>query len=107
MAWADPLFRGVTRCFAFVVFALLAAIVASLVFGSLPAIKAFGIGFLFSATWDPVKDQYGALIPIFGTVVTSMIAMIVAVPLSFGIAMFLTELSPPVLRRPLATAIEL
>ena len=106
-AWADPLFRGITRFFAFLVFALLAAILISLFIGSLPAIKAFGIGFLFTATWDPVKEQFGAVIPIFGTVVTSLIAMLIAVPLSFGIAIFLTELSPPILRRPLATAIEL
>ncbi len=106
-AWADPFFRRLTQGFAFLVFALLAAILVSLVIGSWPSLKAFGLRFLFTATWDPVKDQFGALIPIYGTVVTSAIAMLIAVPISFGIAMFLTELSPPILRRPLATAIEL
>jgi phosphate transport system permease protein len=106
-AWTDPLVRRLTQFFAFLVFALLAAILVSLVFGSLPALRAFGLGFLTSATWDPVKDDFGALVPIFGTLVTSAIAMLIAVPISFGIATFLTELSPPILRRPLATAIEL
>ena len=106
-AWLDPLFRRTTQLFAFLVFSLLAAILVSLVIGSWPAIKAFGLGFIVSPTWDPVKERFGALIPIVGTLVTSMIAMLIAVPLSFGIAVFLTELSPTWLRRPLATAIEL
>ena len=105
--WADPLFRWLTRFFAFLVFSLLAAILVSLVIGSMPAIRAFGPGFIFTPTWDPVKEQFGALIPIYGTLVTSAIAMIIAIPVSVGIATFLTELSPPILRRPLATAIEL
>ena len=105
--WADPLFRWLTRFFAFLVFSLLAAILVSLVIGSMPAIRAFGPGFIFTPTWDPVKEQFGALIPIYGTLVTSAIAMIIAIPVSVGIATFLTELSPPMLRRPLATAIEL
>ena len=104
---ADPVFRRITQCFAFLVFSLLAAILVSLFIGSWPAIMAFGIGFIFMPTWDPVKENFGALIPIFGTLVTSLIAMIIAVPVSFGIAMFLTELAPAWLRRPLATAIEL
>jgi len=107
LSWADPAFRGLTKFFAFFVFSLLAAILVSLVFGSWPALKEFGPGFLFSSTWDPVKDRFGALIPIYGTLITSAIAMIIGVPVSFGIAIFLTELSPPWLRRPLATAIEL
>jgi phosphate transport system permease protein len=106
-AWADPLFRRLTQLFAFLVFSLLAAILVSLVIGSWPAIQAFGLGFIFTPTWDPVKETFGALIPIYGTLVTSFIAMIIAVPVSFGIATFLTELAPPWLRRPLATAIEL
>ncbi len=105
--WADPLFKRLTQAFAFLVFSLLAAILVSLVIGSWPAIKAFGPAFIVSPTWDPVKDRFGALIPIYGTLVTSAIAMAIAIPLSFGIAIFLTELSPPWLRRPLATAIEL
>ena len=106
-AWADPVFHRTTQLFALLVFSLLAAILVSLFIGSWPAIKAFGPAFIVSPVWDPVKEQFGALIPIVGTLVTSMIAMVVAVPISFGIAMFLTELAPAWLRRPLATAIEL
>ena len=107
LGWADPLFHRTTQFFALLVFSLLAAILVSLAIGSWPAIKAFGPAFIVNPVWDPVKEQFGALIPIFGTLVTSLIAMLIAVPLSFGIAVFLTELSPPWLRRPLATAIEL
>jgi len=103
----DTLFRNLTRLAAFGVLALLAAILGSLVMGSMPAIHAFGFGFLTSADWDPVNDQFGALIPIVGTLVTSIIALVIAIPVSFGIALFLTELSPRVLRRPLGVAIEL
>ena len=73
----------------------------------MPAIKAFGFNFLFSADWNPVTEKFGALVPIIGTLVTSIIALSIAIPVSFGIALFLTELSPPWLRRPLGTAIEL
>lgn len=100
-------FRGLTRLCAFAVLALLAAIIVSLVQGSMPAIHAFGFGFLTSSEWDPVNDQFGALIPVFGTLVTSGIALIIAIPVSFGIALFLTELSPRIMRRPLGIAIEL
>ena len=103
----DMLFRGVTRVSAFGVLLLLAAIIGSLVIGSMPAIEAFGFGFLTSPDWDPVNDQFGALIPIVGTLVTSAIALLIAIPVSFGIAIFLTELSPRILRRPLGIAIEL
>lgn len=105
--WLDMLFRGTTRLSAFGVLALLAAILGSLVIGSMPAIKAFGFGFLSSSEWNPVTDEYGALVPIFGTLTTSAIALIIAIPVSFGIALFLTELSPRILRRPLGIAIEL
>src|SRR5512146_390795 len=105
--WLDMLFRGVTRLSAFGVLALLAAILGSLVIGSMPAINAFGFGFLTSAEWNPVTDEYGALVPIVGTLVTSGIALLIAIPVSFGIAIFLTELSPRILRRPLGIAIEL
>ena len=101
------LFRSLTRVSAFAVLALLAAIIGSLLIGSMPAIHAFGLGFLFSSDWDPVNDKFGALIPIIGTLVTSGIALFIAIPVSFGIAVFLTELSPRVLRRPLGIAIEL
>ena len=103
----DTLFRNLTRLAAFSVLALLAAILGSLVMGSMPAIHAFGFGFLTSPDWDPVNDKFGALIPIVGTLITSGIALIIAIPVSFGIALFLTELSPRVLRRPLGVAIEL
>src|SRR3970282_1774362 len=100
-------FRTLTRFAAFTVLALLAAILGSLIVGSMPAIHAFGFGFLTSSEWNPVTDEYGALIPIVGTLVTSGIALLIAIPVSFGIALFLTELSPPWLRRPLGIAVEL
>lgn len=103
----DLLFRNLTRVSAFAVLALLAAIIVSLIVGSMPAIRAFGFGFLTSSDWDPVSEQFGALIPIVGTLVTSGIALTIAIPVSFGIALFLTELSPRILRRPLGVAIEL
>ncbi len=103
----DLIFRSVARFFAFLVLVLLLGIVASLVYGSLPAMQKFGFGFLVSSEWNPVTDQFGALVPIVGTLVTSAIALLIGVPVSFGIALFLTELSPIWLRRPLGTAIEL
>ena len=103
----DLLFRNLTRVSAFGVLILLAAIIFSLIVGSMPAIRTFGFGFLTSSDWDPVKDQFGALIPIVGTLVTSTVALLIAIPVSFGIAIFLTELSPRLLRRPLGIAIEL
>ena len=106
-ALMDALFRYLTRFFAIVVFGLLAAILVSLAIGSMPAIQKFGFGFLFNDNWDPVQEDFGALVPIYGTLVTSAIALGIAIPVSFGIAMFLTELSPVWLRRPLGTAIEM
>jgi phosphate transport system permease protein len=103
----DLLFRSLTRVSAFGVLVLLAAIIGSLAVGSMPAIRAFGFGFLVSSEWNPVSEQFGALIPIVGTLVTSFIALLIAIPVSFGIAIFLTELSPRTLRRPLGIAIEL
>ena len=103
----DSLFRNLTRLAALGVLLLLASILFSLVMGSMPAIHAFGFGFLASSDWDPVNDKFGALIPIIGTLVTSGIALLIAIPVSFGIALFLTELSPRALRRPLGVAIEL
>ncbi len=105
--WLDMMFRGLTRLSAFGVLALLLAIITSLVIGSMPAIEAFGFNFLVNPEWNPVTDEYGALVPIVGTLVTSGIALLIAIPVSFGIAIFLTELSPAVLRRPLGIAIEL
>ena len=103
----DLLFRLATRFFAFLVLMLLAGIIVSLLAGSLPALRAFGPGFLTSLQWNPVTEQFGALVPIVGTLVTSFIALLIGIPVSFGIALFLTELSPVWLRRPLGTAIEL
>lgn len=103
----DLLFRNVTRLAAFAVLGLLVAILVSLIAGSMPSFKAFGFGFLTSSVWDPVKEEYGALIPIVGTLITSGIALLIAIPISFGIAIFLTELSPTWMRRPLGIAIEL
>ena len=103
----DLAFRNATRMFAFLVLALLLGILITLLIGSWPAIKAFGPGFLTSAEWNPVTEKFGALVPIFGTVATSFIALLVGIPVSFGIAVFLTELSPLWLRRPIGTAIEL
>lgn len=103
----DFLFENVTRMFAFLVLMTLLAILASLVVTSLPALKTFGLGFLWSDDWDPVRDRFGALVPIYGTLVSSGIAMLIALPISFGIAVFLTQMSPSWLKRPLGTAIEL
>ena len=86
---------------------LLAGIIVSLIIGAAPAIQAYGLGFLWHSEWDPVQDRYGGLVMIYGTLVTSFIALVIAVPVSFGIALFLTELAPGWLRRPLGVAIEL
>jgi phosphate transport system permease protein len=104
---ADVIFHNLTRLAALLVFSLLAAILISLVISSWPSITKFGAAFIVTAEWDPVKEEFGALVPIYGTLVTAAIAMIIGVPVSFGIALFLTELSPNWLKRPLGTAIEL
>lgn len=83
------------------------AIIIALFQGARPAIDEFGLGFLTNAVWDPVKNEYGGLVMIYGTIATATIALLIAVPVSFGIAIFLTELSPAWLKRPLGTAIEL
>jgi phosphate transport system permease protein len=106
-ALADAMFSGLTRLAALLVFSLLAAIMLSLVAGSGMSIMKFGPRFLWNPEWDPVQMDFGALVPIIGTLVTAGIAMLIAVPVSFGIALFLTELSPKWLKRPLGTAIEL
>ena len=103
----DWLFVGTTKLFALLVLASLAGIMISLVIGAIPSMKQFGFGFFTNANWDPVAGDYGALAPIYGTLVTSFIALMVAVPVSFGIALFLTELSPNWLKRPQGIAIEL
>lgn len=103
----DVVFANVTRLAAVITLLLLVGIILSLVVGAWPSIKQFGLAFLWTAEWDPVQDKYGGLVMIYGTIVTSLIALIIAVPVSFGIALFLTEMSPRWLKRPLGTAIEL
>ena len=106
-SWGDALFENITRFFALVVFSLLAAILISLLIGSQVTLEKYGLRFLWNAEWDPVREDFGALVPIYGTLMTSLIALLIGVPVSFGIALFLTELSPTWLKRPLGTAIEL
>jgi phosphate transport system permease protein len=103
----DTVFRHLTRAAAIGVLLLLSGVIISLIEGSLPAIKAFGFGFLVSSRWNPVTNNFGALPAIYGTVVTSFIAMLIAVPVGLLIAFFLTELCPKWLRRPIGIAIEL
>jgi phosphate transport system permease protein len=104
---ADQLFRGAAQAAAALVLLLLSGIIASLLIGAWPALRAFGPGFLVSPEWNPVTERFGALVPIYGTLATSCIALVIAVPVSFGIAVFLTELAPRWIKRPLGTAIEL
>lgn len=103
----DVVFGIVTTGAALLTLMLLGGIIVSLIFASWDSISKFGFSFLYTADWDPPAEQFGALVPIYGTLVSSLIALIIAVPVSFGIALFLTELAPPWLRRPLGTAIEL
>jgi len=104
---ADRMFGWAARGAALLTLALLLGILGSLIVGAWPAISKYGLGFLTSTVWDPVKEEYGGLVMIYGTIATSLIALLIAVPVSFGIALFLTELSPAWLKRPLGTAIEL
>jgi phosphate transport system permease protein len=106
-ALGDRLFAGVATAAGVGVLLLLGAIIVMLFIGGLPAFRQFGFGFLTSTDWDPVNDIYGAVVPVFGTVVTSVMALVLAVPLAFGVAFFLTELAPMWLRRPVGTAVEL
>jgi phosphate transport system permease protein len=104
---ADLLFKNIARFFALVVLLLLAGIMVSLLIGSWPAIEKFGLGFIVSPKWNPVTNEFGGLVPILGTIATSAIALLIGVPVSFGIALFLTEMCPGWLRRPIGTAVEL
>ena len=103
----DKAFRILTRSAALAVLALLGGVIVSLLIGAAPALSQFGFGFLVSERWNPVTENFGALAPIYGTLVTSLIAMVIAVPIGLLIAMFLTELCPMWLRRPIGIAIEL
>ena len=104
---ADVLFRVLTRVAAIAVLVILGGVIISLIDGSLPALRAFGLNFLIEERWNPVTEKFGALAPIYGTLVTSFIAMLIAVPVGLLIAVFLTELCPMWLRRPIGIAIEL
>jgi phosphate transport system permease protein len=103
----DLVFKWLTRLSAITVLLLLGGVILALVEGSWMAIRAFGLGFVISDHWNPVTDEFGALAPVYGTIVTSFIAMFIAVPLGLMIAFFLTELCPMFLRRPIGLAIEL
>lgn len=103
----DLIFLNVTRLSAVLTLAMLLGIIVSLIYGAMPSLQKFGLAFLWRSEWNPPMDEFGALVHIYGTLVTSLIALIIAVPVSFGIAIFLTELSPLWLRRPLGVAIEL
>ena len=105
--WADSVFSFFAHAAAILTLALLAGIILSLVIGAMPAIREYGLSFLWRSDWDPVKNSYGGLVMIYGTLMTSFIALAIAVPVSFGIALFLTELSPSWLKRPLGIAVEL
>jgi len=104
---ADQVFGWLAKSAALLTMGLLAAILLSLVISAWPAIHKYGLSFLTSTVWDPVREDFGGLVMIYGTVMTSLVALVIAVPVSFGIALFLTELSPAWLKRPLGTAIEL
>jgi len=104
---ADRIFGLVAKGAALFTLLMLIAILASLTMSAWPAIDKYGFSFLTSTTWDPVKEEFGGLVMIYGTLMTSFIALLIAVPVSFGIALFLTELAPSWLKRPLGTAVEL
>ncbi len=103
----DRVFAGLATASGLLVLVLLGAIIVVLFLGGLQAFRAFGPGFLTSTDWDPVQDVYGAAVPVYGTVVTAVLALLVSVPLAFGIAFFLTELAPDWMKRPIGTAVEL
>ena len=103
----DIAFKSITLVSAITVLVLLAGVMVALLHGSLPAWRAFGLGFLTSESWNPVTEKFGALPAIYGTIVTSVIAMLIGVPVSLGIAFFLTEICPERLRRTIGIAIEL
>ena len=103
----DRLFRGLLTTAGVVVLLTLVGIALSMLWGGREALSEYGIGFFFSTEWDPVNGRFGALIPVYGTLVSALIAMLIAVPVSFGIALFLTEIAPNWLRGPVGSAIEL
>ncbi|MBI3710733.1 MAG: phosphate ABC transporter permease subunit PstC [Proteobacteria bacterium] len=103
----DRIFRVGTGFFAVLVLVILGGVIVALIDGALPALRHFGWTFVTSESWNPVTENFGARAPIYGTLVTSLIAMLIGIPISFGIAIFITELCPPWLKRPVGVAIEL
>jgi phosphate transport system permease protein len=103
----DAIFAFLARFAGAFVLVLLGSLILSLLIGGLPALRRFGLGFIGSTDWDPVQQVFGAAVSIYGTLVTSVLSMVLAVPLAFGIAFYLTELAPTWLRRPVGTAVEL
>ncbi|WP_217572992.1 phosphate ABC transporter permease subunit PstC [Mesorhizobium sp. GbtcB19] len=106
-ALTDAIFRALTKAAAILVLVLLGGVAISLIAGSWPALSTFGLSFVGSEAWNPVTEKFGALAPIYGTIITSAIAIVIAVPIGIGIAIFLTELCPRPLRRPIGMAVEL
>ncbi|WP_406854054.1 phosphate ABC transporter permease subunit PstC [Alsobacter sp. KACC 23698] len=104
---SDAVFGAVTRLSAMTVLLILSGVILSLIIGSMPTLRAYGFSFLTSQSWNPPLEKFGAAPSIYGTLVTSAIAMLIAVPVGIGVAIFLTELCPPALRRPVGIAIEL
>ncbi len=107
ITWPDSLYAGAAWLAAASVLIVIGAILFVLIQGALPALHKFGLGFIGSDQWNPVTENFGARIPIYGTLVTSLLAMLIAVPVSFGIALFITELCPRWLKRPIGIAVEL
>jgi phosphate transport system permease protein len=107
LAIGDALFRGVTLLFAIIVLLILSGVIVTLLAGAWPALRHFGFGFLVTQSWNPVTEKFGALAPIYGTLITSAIAMLIGIPVAFGVALFITELCPIWLKRTLGTLIEL
>jgi phosphate transport system permease protein len=107
LRFSDTAFRNLTRGAAILVLAILGGVIISLIQGSIPALREFGFSFLYEERWNPVTEKFGAFAPIYGTLATSIIAMAIAVPLGLLISLFLTELCPIWLRRPIGIAIEL
>ena len=103
----DPIFRALCAACATMLLCAIGGLLVSLLIGGWPALSKFGLGFIFSTTWDPVNDVYGGAGPIVGTLITSVLALIFSLPIAFGVGVFLTEFCPRPLRRPIGIAVEL
>src|SRR3989442_2156014 len=106
-SWGDTLFRAGSGAAGVAVLALLGLIAIVLTVNAAPSLRTFGLGFLVSGEWNPVTDQFGALPFIYGTLLTSALALLLGVPVSLGIAIFVSELAPPSIRVPLTYVVEL